>query len=107
MQMLTVIESPLFSRDWSDYWDTAEYEVFVIYLAAHPDAGDVVPGTGGCRKVRWSRPGMGKRGGTRVFLAHLADGSLVLLLIYGKAARENIAAHVLREIARELGHGHE
>jgi len=108
MQMLTVIESPLFAKDWPDYWDAAEYEAFVTHIAANPESGDVVPGTGGCRKVRWSRPGMGKRGGTRVvYLTHQADGSLVLLLIYGKAARENIAAHVLREIARELGHGNE
>jgi len=82
--MLTVIESPLFSRDWPDYWDEAEYEAFVTHIAAYPHAGDVIPGTGGCRKVRWSRPGMGKRGGTRViYLSHQADGSLVLLLIYG------------------------
>jgi len=77
MRMLTVIESPLFSRDWPDYWDAAEYEAFVTHIAAHPETGDVVPGTGGCRKVHWSRPGMGKRGGTRViYLAHQADAAL-------------------------------
>jgi len=51
-------------------------------------------------------PAWGKRGGARViYLTHQPDGSLVLLLIYGKAARETIAASVLREIAKELGHG--
>jgi hypothetical protein len=39
---------------------------FVGWIAANPLAGDVIPGSGGCRKVRWSRSGMGKRGGVRV-----------------------------------------
>jgi hypothetical protein len=74
-------------------------------MAIHPDAGDLIPGSGGCRKIRWSRAGMGKRGGTRViYTTQLADGSLVLLVIYAKSKSENISAHVLKKIAEEFGH---
>lgn len=108
MQFLTVIESPLFSRDWPDYRTAEEHADFIAYLAAEPQCGDVVPGSGGCRKVRWSRGGIGKRGGVRViFTSQLACGAVVALLIYGKAARDNIPAHVLRQIAGELGHANE
>ncbi|MGV3593426.1 MAG: transcriptional regulator [Gammaproteobacteria bacterium] len=106
--MLTIIESVLFSKHWSDYWSDDEHGEFVAFLAANPDAANLIPGTGGCRKVRWAGEGKGRRGGLRiVYTARLASGSLVLLLIYGKSARENIPAHVLRKIAEELGHGPE
>jgi hypothetical protein len=101
--MLTVIESPLFSRLRPDYWTDEEYGDFGFWLGLNPDAGDLIPGSGGCRKIRWSRPGMGKRGGVRViYLARLKSGELVLLTMYAKNARDTIAADVLRKIAREL-----
>lgn len=108
MPFLTVIESPLFTRDWPDYWTDEEHDNFVTFLAGQPEAGAVIPGSGGCRKLRWSREGTGKRGGVRViYTTRLASGVVVVLLIYGKAARENIAAHVLRQITEELGHADE
>ena len=64
--MLTVIETPVFLRYAAKVWDDAERDEFIVWLAEHPDAGDVMAATGGLRKVRWSRPGMGKRGGVRV-----------------------------------------
>ena len=104
--MFTVIESPLFSRLWPDYWTEAERGDFVAYLAANPEAGELIVGSGGCRKVRWSLPGVGKSGGVRViYTARLKNGTLVLLTIYGKSARETIPAHILRKLAEELGHG--
>jgi len=52
----------------------------VVWLVANPEAGDVIPRSGGCRKVRWNRPGMGKRGGVRVIhYNRLADGVIYLL----------------------------
>ena len=101
--MLTLVESPLFSRLWPDYWTEDERGEFCAFIAVRPDAGDLVPDSGGCRKVRWSRAGMGKRGGVRViYTAGLKAGELVLLTIYAKTARENIPAHVLRKIAEEM-----
>jgi len=103
--MLTIIESPLFSRQWPDYWTAEEHGTFMAYLAADPESGVVIAGSGGCRKVRWSMDGQGKRGAVRViYTAQLADGALVTLLVYCKSAVENIPAHVLRKIMKELDH---
>lgn len=103
--MLTVIESPLFSKLWPDYWTEDERGDFAAYIASNPEDGDVIPGSGGCRKIRWSRPGMGKRGGVRmIYTLRLTGGALVALVIYGKNAKENIPAHLLRKIAEEMGH---
>ena len=106
--MLTIIESPLFSKLWPDYWKEDERAEFAAYLAANPEAGDLIPGSGGCRKIRWSRDGIGKSGGVRViYTARLRSGALVLLVIYAKSARENIPAHILKQIAEEMGYVHE
>ncbi len=103
--MLTIIESPLFSRLWPDYWNEDERGLFAAWLALNPHAGKLIAGSGGCRKVRWSLPGSGKRGGVRViYVARLHSGELVLLTIYGKGARDTIPAHILRKLAEELAH---
>ena len=103
--MYTVAETELFSRYAADYWTEAELGEFVAWIAMNPEAGDVIPGSGGCRKVRWTRRGMGKRGGVRViYLNRLPEGKIWLLLIYGKSAKEDIPAHILRAIRDELIH---
>lgn len=103
--MLTVIESPLFSKLWPDYWSEEERGAFAAFMANSPESGAVIPGSGGCRKIRWARAGAGKRGGVRViYTTRLARSALVLLVIYATSAREDIPAHVLRKIAEEMGH---
>ncbi len=101
--MFTVIETPTFSRLCADYWTEEERGAFAAWIAANPEAGDVIPGAGGCRKVRWSRAGMGKRGGVRVIhYNQLADGRIYLLLIYAKGVQDNIAPQVLLKIKEAL-----
>lgn len=102
-RMLTVIETPTVQRLWPDYWAEEERAEFAAFLAAEPEAGDVVPGSGGVRKVRWSRAGGGKRGGVRViYFNQLPIGEIWLLLIYAKSQASAIPAHVLREIRMEV-----
>lgn len=75
--MYTVIETEVFVHAAAQVWTDAERIAFINWLAANPDAGDVIPGSGGCRKVRWTRPGMGKRGGARViYFNRLDDGEI-------------------------------
>lgn len=101
--MLTVVETPLFSRQVSDYWTEDERADFASFIAVNSDAGSVVPGSGGVRKVRWSRQGGGKSGGVRViYFNRRANGEVWLLLIYAKNVRDNIPAHVLRDIREEI-----
>jgi len=101
--LLTVVETPLFQSLWPDYWDEDERGEFASWLAHTPEAGNVVPGSGGVRKVRWSRKGTGKRGGVRVvYFNRLANGEIWLLLIYAKSARDNVPANVLKQIKQEI-----
>ena len=64
--MVTFVESPLFTKQVHDYLQDDEYRVFQAFLATNPDAGDMVRGSGGVRKVRWSRRRTGKSGGVRI-----------------------------------------
>jgi len=101
--MLTIIETLTFTRLWPYYWTEEERGDFVAWLAQHPTAGDVVKGSGGVRKVRWSRQGSGKSGGVRVvYFNRLEDGQLWLLLLYAKSSLDSMAGHVLREMKDEL-----
>ncbi len=88
--LITVAETALFIRQAAKLWSDDDRAEFVNYIAANPDAGDVIPDTGGLRKIRWGRAGTGKRGGVRVIYFYHDDAMpLHLLLIYAKAQREN------------------
>jgi hypothetical protein len=72
----------------------------------NPDGGDIIPGSDGIRKVRWRAPGRGKRGGYRViYYARIAQGVIWMLTMYPKNVAENIPAHVLRQIRKEVEDG--
>ena len=99
--MLTVIETPLFQRQWPMYWTEQERGSFAAYLAEHPDSGDVIRGSGGLRKVRWRRAGSGKSGGVRIiYFTRLTKGEVVLLTLYAKAHLDNLTGSQLKEIRR-------
>ncbi|MCY4211230.1 MAG: transcriptional regulator [Gammaproteobacteria bacterium] len=101
--MYTIIETPTFLRDVRKIWTEDEHGDFCAWLAANPGAGEVIPGSGGCRKVRWGRTGIGKRGGTRViYFTRLANEEIWLLVIYNKSVRESIPVHILKAIREEL-----
>ena len=84
-------------------WNDEDRSSFITFIAGNSDAGDVVSGSGGVRKARWGSTGRGKRGGVRViYFNRLTNGEIWLLLVYGKSERENISAHVLRQIKEEI-----
>jgi len=101
--MLTVIETPTFQRLAAEFWSDEERLDFVSWIAATAEAGDVIKGTGGLRKVRWTRAGIGKRGGARVIYFNRNErGDLVLLLVYVKAKFDNIPAATLMKLKEAL-----
>ena len=97
---LTVVETPQFARQADTVWTDMERQEFVDFIARNPEVGDVIPETGGVRKVRWRRSGMGKRGGTRVvYFYYDATTPLFLLMVYAKAVREDVAPEAKRALA--------
>lgn len=101
--MFTVVESPIFQKLWPLYWDEDERAEFATYIASNPETGDVIRGSGGVRKVRWSRAGTGKSGGVRiVYLVRTQEGEVYLLTLFAKSVQENIPLAVLKEIRRAL-----
>lgn len=97
--MLTFIELPVFARFREVYLDDDELAGLQAYLIAQPNAGDVIPGSGGCRKLRWRGSGRGRRGGLRViYFWRRADGQIVLVTLYAKNVTEDIAPATLRAL---------
>jgi len=92
IRLLTVVELTTFLRAAAKVWGDDERAEFVDYVAANPEAGDVIPETGGLRKVRWGRQGSGKRGGVRViYYFYDLDAPLYLITVYAKSARGDLS----------------
>lgn len=102
-KMRTVIETEIFKRYADDIWNDLEREEFITWIAANPLVGDVIPGSGGLRKVRWSRPGMGKRGGARVIYYNAEESQAIWLLIaYTKSKFDNLPASTLSKLKEAM-----
>jgi len=103
--VFTFIESPAFERVRNYYLDDDEYAELQQFLIQNPEAGSVVRGSGGIRKLRRRREGSGKRGGLRViYFVRYHPNEFWMLTLYAKARQESIPAHILRQIKKEFEH---
>ena len=101
--MLEFRETSIFTRDITRLVTDAEYAEMQGVLIVQPEAGDLIKGTGGLRKLRWSqsRRGKGKRGGIRVIYYWYAKGTLIyMLLAYSKDEQADLSAEQKRLLAR-------
>ena len=99
------IESSQFAKMVCDYLSEDDYTALQQFLLEQPEAGDVVKGSGGVRKVRWARTGSGKSGGVRVCCyTRNAAGQILLLVIYAKSTRASIPGAVLKQLKELLDH---
>jgi len=104
--MLTFIETKLFTSLVGQYFSDDEYAELQLAPTERPEAGDVIRGSGGVRKLRWGVAGRGKRGGVRViYYLRTRQGELWMLTLYAKNEVESIPGHVLKKIKEEIDGG--
>ncbi len=88
---MTVVETERFLRDMRLLVSDSERAELVAFIGANPEAGRIIPETGGIRKIRWALPGKGKRGGARViYYYHSQRMPVFLLAAYAKNEKANL-----------------
>jgi len=100
--LVTVIEHPSYLRAANKILTRNELDQVADYLAANPDSGDLIKGTGGCRKLRFSTENnKGKSGGARVIHVFLkADQEVHLVDIYLKGTKSNLSKSEINQLAK-------
>ena len=102
--MQTIAETLEYIRRAEKLLSDSERRDVQDYLAAHPRSGDLLEGTGGVRKLRWSRGGRGKSGGVRVvYYFHSEAMPLYLLTLFAKNERANLSKTERNELAELVG----
>lgn len=102
--MFSFVETRLFTRLVQEYLSDDEYARLQRELIRDPEAGAVVRGSGGVRKLRWAAAGRGKRGGYRViYFVRRLKGIIWMLTMYPKNIADAIPAHLLKRIREEIG----
>lgn len=83
-----------------------DFAALQLFLVEHPAAGNVIPHSGGCRKLRWAAKGRGKRGGARViYFLRLNPEQIVLVTMYAKNVQEDIDSKLLRRLKEMFKNG--
>jgi hypothetical protein len=99
--MQTVVETPSYLRAAEALFNEAERQDIVAMVASDPDCGEVMQGTGGFRKVRVGRSGIGKRGGARVvYIVRNENFPVFLITAYPKNAKDNLTKKERNELAK-------
>ena len=97
------VETPIFNRRVQQYLDDEDYGEMQAFLTLRPEAGKVIKGTGGMRKLRWAGSGRGKRGGLRViYYWWVAKDRISLLLVYPKNEQDDLTADQLKQLKNQL-----
>ena len=103
LNMFTFIETVLFTKLVREYLSDEDYVRLQQELIGNPEAGAVVKGSGGVRKIRWAAGGRGKRGGYRViYFVRQSQDEIWMLTMYPKNVTDSIPGHVLKQIREEV-----
>ncbi|GAC40165.1 type II toxin-antitoxin system RelE/ParE family toxin [Paraglaciecola psychrophila] len=99
------IETSIFTKILPNYFSDDDYRGLQSYFLQKPDAGDIVGGSGGVRKVRWAVSGRGKSGGIRaIYYWKKSEHEIWMLTMYSKSERATISGNVLKQIAEAIDH---
>ena len=97
------VETPTFTKRVLQLLEDESYAALQAYLARRPDAGDLIRGSGGMRKVRWAGSGRGKRGGLRViYYWWVAKDRISMLLVYPKSEQDGLTADQVKVLRKAL-----
>jgi mRNA-degrading endonuclease RelE of RelBE toxin-antitoxin system len=98
---MVIIETPIFTKTIKSLMSEDDYRQLQSALVIRPDMGDLIPGSGGLRKLRWRTPGRGKRGGVRViYYWVMSREEIWMLLAYAKAKKEDLSPQQLKLLRR-------
>jgi hypothetical protein len=98
---MVIVETSIFTKKIQTLLDNEDYRELQIALVNRPNAGVVIPGSGGLRKVRWARPGSGKRGGVRViYYWAVKEDQLLMLFVFAKNEQDNLTPNQLRILGK-------
>jgi hypothetical protein len=101
MRLFGFRETTRFTRHVVEYLGDESYSQLQWYLLRRPDAGDLIQGGGGIRKLRWAAAGKGKRGGARViYYWASARGVFFMLDLYAKGEKEDLTPDELKELRK-------
>jgi len=96
---MKIIETPIFTKRITDILSDAEYSELQWALIINPESGRVIPGGRGLRKVRWTLPGKGKRGGLRVIYYLYTEGETIYMIyLYKKTAKEDLTKNQMKDL---------
>jgi hypothetical protein len=94
------VESPQFTRAVTELMDDDEYRLLQAALLVNPDAGAIIVGSGGLRKIRWALPGRGKRGGARVIYYYwVIKSRIYLLYAFSKSEKGDLTREQIKILA--------
>ena len=100
---MVFVETPIFTKRVLNLLDDESYAALQTHLAKHPEAGDVIRGGGGLRKIRWAAKGHGKRGGVRViYYWWTGKDRISMLFLYPKNEMDDLSAKQLKLLRRAL-----
>lgn len=99
MSQITITELPPFDKKAAKLFRPEELDELKHYLMLHPDKGDVIPGTGGIRKMRWAAGNKGKRGGARViYFYHVVGTTIYLMTCYTKNEQTDLPSALKKQL---------
>jgi mRNA-degrading endonuclease RelE of RelBE toxin-antitoxin system len=100
---MVIIETPIFTRLIQELIPEEEYRLFQLHLVNKPEAGKIIAGSGGLRKLRWSAGGHGKSGGIRVIYYWVVSHETILLLYaYPKSRQDDLTPEQLQQIRKVI-----
>lgn len=102
--VMLIIETPVFTRLVESLLDDEEYRKLQGCLCLSPQAGNIIRGSGGLRKIRWAHGQRGKRGGVRVIYYWVTNsGKILMLYIYPKNRQSDLTPGQIKELRKVVG----